>query len=310
VVDAGTGWPGIVDVLLPSDKHVRVALHVSLVTSHSRKPYERRFQNPANRSLVREDAGLPVLIGLARINDRYILVATDGKGRVGRESRFSLLFKDTVIAQALKSGWAMYQSHTGERIYAFIPLLMPVYVQLLKDGLDSDLSEPVNSSIQVAVSASGIIEAPSEPAFERTRRAANVLIRDYAFGREVVHAYGDRCAMCGIDSGLVVGAHIFPVEALASRDRVWNGLALCQNHHAAFDQHKIWVNPTSRAILFHPSITSQNTPSQALQAFIGNTFPVLASPSEASKRPKQEMFLARYEFFGAQYHWASAQLPH
>jgi predicted restriction endonuclease len=198
----------------------------------------------------------------------------------------------------------MYRSGTGERIYAFLPSLFPVYVELTKDNLDRDLTDRAVKDLQVAISASGIAGEANITALDRARRAANILIRDHAFGGAVVAAYDSLCSMCGIDTGLVVGAHIMPVEAPNSPDRVWNGLALCQNHHAIFDQHKLWVQPSSRALVYHPDVLRQATNS-ALRAFVDTTFKQLAEPTLREARPREEMFQNRYEFYGSSYAWTA-----
>lgn len=61
--------------------------------------------------------------------------------------------------------------------------------------------------------------------------------------------------MCGLDEGLVEGAHIYPVEAPGSADELWNGLAaLCANHHRAFDLHRVCVVPGNLRVSFHPDL--------------------------------------------------------
>ena len=64
--------------------------------------------------------------------------------------------------------------------------------------------------------------------------AASRWIRDQKFGRKVLNVYNHKCAMCGVQGRLVQGAHIVPVKAKGT-DEVTNGLALCRNHHGAYD---------------------------------------------------------------------------
>lgn len=311
VVETGTGWPGIVNVQVPGGDVIRVALHVSVVTGHSRRDYEKRFQNPGDsRPVIGIHDGISILLGIEWFNERAVFVATDGKSRIDRSRRFSILFNNNVLRQAYSAGWAMYQSTVGERIYAFVPVLLPIYVEMVRDGLASAFSDVESRSIQLAISAAGIDEDTTGTAPERARRAASVLIRDYAFGGAVVRAYNNICSMCGIDTGLVVGAHIMPVEASNAPDRIWNGLALCYNHHAAFDQHKIWVDPATRVVRYRPDIVHQSQDQTALRIFVENTFEELVEPVQASDQPREEMFHERYGFYRGQYDWVGeSQYP-
>ena len=62
-------------------------------------------------------------------------------------------------------------------------------------------------------------------------------------------------ALAHCEELLVQGAHIYPARASDSPDKVWNGLALCSNHHTAFDRHLIWVEPSSRRVLLHEEVS-------------------------------------------------------
>lgn len=303
-IDAGDGWPGIVRIQLPDGKFTNVAMHVSTVSPMARANHEIRFQNPGAKTPISDLLAPPILVGLGYESDRPILVALDGRSRVNRDTRFSVLFNVKVMADALKTGWGKYESNKGERIYAFMPTLLPVYVDLLGKGLDLDFSDNANKSVQSAISASGVVEGDTVLASERARRAVSILIREYAFGGSVVAAYGRLCSMCGLNTGLVIGAHIMPVEAPGSPDQIWNGLALCHNHHAAFDLHKIWVDPRSRRVSYHPEVVQQASSQPALRSFVKGTFGELALPLEGNNRPKEEMFRARYKFYAGSYEWA------
>ncbi|MBM3855597.1 MAG: hypothetical protein FJ399_21005, partial [Verrucomicrobia bacterium] len=64
-------------------------------------------------------------------------------------------------------------------------------------------------------------------------------VRDAAFRRAVAIAYDDACAVCGLQDVMgkarfVQACHIFP-HHLEGADDIRNGIALCQNHHEAFD---------------------------------------------------------------------------
>ncbi|AFY48440.1 putative restriction endonuclease [Nostoc sp. PCC 7524] len=70
------------------------------------------------------------------------------------------------------------------------------------------------------------------------RKAA---IRNAFFRKTIVHVYDYKCAFCGIrvtkavNQNLVDGAHIKPFSQFYD-SRIHNGIALCKNHHWAFDR--------------------------------------------------------------------------
>ncbi|HEX5716042.1 MAG TPA: HNH endonuclease, partial [Thermoanaerobaculia bacterium] len=139
---------------------------------------------------------------------------------------------------------------------------------------------------------------------ERARRGVSALVRRAQFGKEVVEAYGGRCALCGLNFGLVEGAHIYPVQAPGSKDAVWNGLALCGNHHAAFDRHLVWIEPDERSVKIHPTLLSAVSGDQTARQFVESTLPRLRSPASHKQEPHADMFNQRYGFYQMKYDWA------
>lgn len=69
----------------------------------------------------------------------------------------------------------------------------------------------------------------------RMSRAAN-------FRQQVLHAYGQRCAVTRMQLRLVDAAHILPVAAADSVDDVRNGIALSPTYHRAFDSGLIFLD--------------------------------------------------------------------
>jgi putative restriction endonuclease len=110
--------------------------------------------------------------------------------------------------------------------------------------------EVVTGAVREAVLTGALSRAPElepPPPADRARvlREALQYVRDRRFSRDVRVAYGGRCAFCGINAGLIDGAHIVPVAA-DGEDSVWNGLAACPTHHRAFDDHLLEVDETYR----------------------------------------------------------------
>jgi putative restriction endonuclease len=83
---------------------------------------------------------------------------------------------------------------------------------------------------------------------ERRRLVETVsrLSRLTTFRRQVLFAYGNRCAVTRVQLKLVDAAHILPVGAAGSSDHVRNGLALSPTYHRAFDTSLIYLDEEYR----------------------------------------------------------------
>jgi len=308
VTDPADGWPALGELLVDGSA-APIAMFVAPVgLSHrERDLVERRFQNPGgDRPIVdTRPARDPLLLGLwetdSEINvERPLLVSADPVKRLGLTTRYSVFVSTATLRTALANGWSE-QTAQGELIRCFVPALLGVSYQA-----DRDDAAPDMFAMQVAIQGSGLLkagEAELPAASERARRAGTTLVRDARFSRRVVGAYDGLCAMCGLDLGLVQGAHIYPVSAPGSFDEPWNGLALCGNHHLAFDRHLVGVRPQTTEIVFHSQILAQVAGSTPVAALVEGTFSRLAAPVDRSARPKSKMFEKRYEFFAERYAW-------
>jgi len=298
-------WPAY-GALRLNGESVQIALFAGAIglSSRNRDDVESRFQNPSNNRPMEWDPHfLPLLIGLWDSDPlvlvrRPVLFAANPDIRRGKSTRFSVFSKLTSLVLASEKGWSEDVSSTGEVLYAFNPKLLPAFVELSRNKVYVP-----EISMTAVVDASGVnSEADQDPA-ERARRATSALVRSAKFGQNVVEAYGGFCAICGLDFGLVQGAHIYPASAPESPDSPWNGIALCCNHHAAFDKHQIWINPESREVVFHPELISRRNLSDSCSAFIDHARPTLAEPLTPQFRPRTEMFEQRYGYFQDKYLW-------
>lgn len=305
------GWPshGVVNL---DGTRVPVSVFAGPVSlSHrDRDEYERRFQNPGqNHSIVIDPHRYPLLLGLLETDqalniDRPVLVLADAVRREGRNTRFSVFASTASLAEAGRKGWSEDHSASGEIVRCFYPELLPAVVAALLDD-----AIPPAVAVQAAIEGSGLAQAaePDIPAAaERARRAASTLVRDARFSRRVIIAYNARCAMCGLDADLVQAAHIYPAAAPGSHDEPWNGIALCPNHHLAFDRHILAVHPGTQQIIFSPDIHDRLPDESAMQAFVASTFGQLAEPADSTARPRAEMFTNRYQHFAPSYTWLKA----
>ena len=79
------------------------------------------------------------------------------------------------------------------------------------------------------------------PERRRLLRSVHVLSRDAGFRSRVLEAYGMRCALSGMQLGLVEAAHIVPVCVDGSTDQIQNGVSLLPQYHRAFDSGLIFL---------------------------------------------------------------------
>ena len=297
VVDLLDGWPSLLAVRV-DEEEIPIRAYISTVSSMSRKREEIRFQNPGqNRPIQSDDGSLPLLLGIFQNQQAGLLiVAADAARRIGLTTRFSVLFRVLLIQEAVRQGWAIDVTETGENIYAFLPFLFPLYVAQCLDSSSLRVDD-----VTKLIEASGSLHDPA--AQDRARIATSRLIRDERFRKQVVSAYGARCAMCGLDLDLVVAAHILPVAATGSMDIVPNGIALCENHHRLFDSHRVSIVPSSFHVHLHPSLVTQAGEDEISRQFVEALNPVLRTPADANLRPDPAMFYQRYDYFGNAYSW-------
>lgn len=78
-------------------------------------------------------------------------------------------------------------------------------------------------------------------------------VRDSSFRYRILNVYNDRCAICGLQMNMVEACHIIPIEN-GGTDEIINGIALCHNHHKAFDSGLIWINEEYNIMLNHSKI--------------------------------------------------------
>ena len=299
IVDLRDGWPSLLTVRL-GEEEIPVSAHISVVSSMSRRPEEIRFQNPANATPIQSVGGsLPLLLGIATSRRGLLIVGADAQRRLDHTTRFSVLFRTSLIREATDHGWASYTSTAGESIYAFLPFMFPVYVDHRRDSVSLKVED-----VTRLIEASGPIDDPT--AQRRARIATSRLVRDGRFRKKVVLAYGARCAMCGLDLDLVVAAHILPVEAPGSMDIVPNGIALCENHHRLFDSHRVLIAPDSFHVHLHPILLRQARDDDVSRQFIKAISSVLRTPASVGLQPDREMLEQRYDYYGVAYEWRSA----
>ncbi len=81
---------------------------------------------------------------------------------------------------------------------------------------------------------------------ERKRLNTTRLARNAKFSPLVKEQYQHSCAVCSLQLEIIQSAHIIPVNNQRGVDEIWNGIALCPNHHSLFDAKRFVVTPRLR----------------------------------------------------------------
>lgn len=125
---------------------------------------------------------------------------------------------------------------------------------------------------------------------KRLLRRVRLFSRDGGFRDRVLSAYESRCAVSGMQLGLVDAAHILPVCAPGSTDMVNNGVPLLPNYHRAFDTGLIFLTDDYVMKINEPRARSLNDEglSRGLQEF-RQTLGKIRLPTERHHWPDPNM---------------------
>ncbi len=130
-----------------------------------------------------------------------------------------------------------------ENVIAFRPEFFVTYVLELED-LHGAAQRPVDikrleeiATRDIEWQVKDVPAGPRKTVMEKIKRK----VRDARFRKNVIAAYGFRCAMSDMQLDLLDAAHIIPVEHSRGTDETRNGLCLSALHHRAFDQGLIGI---------------------------------------------------------------------
>lgn len=282
---SGNGWPGKAIFCDPKGNKYPISIFMGPIGSsgNTRSEKERRFQNPgSNRPIENADGRFPLLIGVWITEEGgCVLVSMHvTKERTKNKTRQSYFMPLSLLERAARYGYAEHLSVSGEKISAFLPEIFPVYVSAKLIGL------PVSNEL---FSESRYDDVASS----RLRAMSFRLVRDSFFRKRVLEAYGNECAMCGVGGALLEAAHVYPVSAADSDDSIGNGIALCRNHHVAFDRFFVTINPIDLSLSFNDEFLSL----EANRSFVQMTYRFLKEPIQLEHRLNMNMLEKRRSFF-------------
>lgn len=143
--------------------------------------------------------------------------------------------------RASEHGFAAGRRASGDVVVAFRPQLLAAYCLNVQELHES---QELSGEWTKSTEGSGPLSPDTGEHVRSTiERRLKLAFRAWDFSHRIRTAYRNRCAICGLGLELIEGAHIVPVAWPGSSDETDNGLALCRNHHAAYDRGIISVSP-------------------------------------------------------------------
>lgn len=226
--------------------------HITHGGGAKRPAHEYRIQITGVERFEQESGGKTLILGWWE--EGNVFAGFDYNMHVGKLGFSpSIQIREEALRKAYINGFAPSIKENNEIAIAFKPDFLVEYIKNL---------EPLHTFGEV-VTDFEILERASEKPEEineavmkplnepRKVTITNVTkkIRDNSFKSRVLTAYGNKCALCGIQLKLIDAAHILPVNYEKSTDETSNGIALCALHHRAYDNALVTINREYRILL-------------------------------------------------------------
>jgi hypothetical protein len=183
------------------------------------------------RTTLKGVSGVNALLGLRLLGEHVVIVAFPVERYLpAKGASDPIYFPERLVEDARgAAGFLIHLDDRDEEVARAFqgPLLM--------DYLSGHLRSVVEVEAEMARGM-----ATRVPSWRRPRSPL--------FTASVLEAYKSRCALCGMQMGIVEAAHLVP-HALTADDSVANGIALCPNHHTAFDLASLIAIAPDRTVL-------------------------------------------------------------
>jgi putative restriction endonuclease len=204
---------------------------------------EYRIQMTSVDSLEIANDGPTILIGYEPTHNLFAGFDIE-QHRTFTPGSSSVQIDVTVLRTAEQEGLSFHRKNNDEIAIGIRPDMFMVYAlnagRLHRFGGEGQIFNLLNRAVRAPVPERDIRTLSAER--RRVVTEVSRLSRDAAFRRQVLFAYGDRCAVTRLQLRLVEAAHILPVEATGSVDHVQNGIALSPTYHKAFDAGLIYLS--------------------------------------------------------------------
>lgn len=281
-------------VLRKGDGVERVRIYIWRVThgGATRAADEYRIQITGVEAPLRGPEGFKTLI-LGWHEDLEVVAAFDPQRhehQSGSSSPSIQIGLPTLQAAAADRALKVHPRGESELAVAFPPELLVAYIQQEDEIHNFGDAEEDIEVLEAAGSGEDLVEGEPTTEREKVVRTLVVNYRQASFRKRVLGAYGDSCAVCGIQMGIVEAAHIVPVGDPTSTDETSNGLALCPTHHAAYDKGIIAINRGLEVLVNEEEIEllRESGIDAGLDGFIDALPSEIMLPDAANGRPNPE----------------------
>lgn len=258
---------------------------------------EYRIQNTGPTEIQPEIGARNLILGWW--GEVGVFAGWDIREHVGPVSNSpSMQIKEPALRQALLTGFAPYINQKGETAIAFQPAFIGTYIEFL---------EPLHDSGKIPAEAAILEKISDDPekveedvidnevaekrkfAVRSTKRA----LRALDFGRRVLSAYGNKCAMCGIQLRLIDSAHILPVAHEDSTDQTSNGVALCALHHRAYDRGFVAFDHLFKVGINEKMLLNLDAEDRTggIKGFRKNLRPIIFLPADKKDHPAKKFIV-------------------
>ena len=238
---------------------------------------ERTSQLTKHTSLPEEDKKAGITVSIRLVGDSYPNdISEDGSkfrypnvDRRGRQAKYKVQASKNALKLDLpifivigktmrKNGESVYERVELAKVAKYDDEDKSFEVKFIKEALTPLPTEGVDS---FELDGSGETKIVSTKA--RLGQAE--------FRSSVMENYGEKCAVCNVrHPDLLDAAHIV-AKAERGTDDLRNGIVLCKNHHAAFDNNLFGINPESKKLVFLSKEIKQelNFPQRKLKTATG-----------------------------------------
>jgi putative restriction endonuclease len=239
--------------LFRGDQRVVVLCYIWNLThgGYPRNPNELRIQVTGVDRFRIEEGAKTLLLGWEEVEQTFagFDVTKHLISMVGRSP--SLQVRRETVNEAKSKAFFPQTRDNQEIVIAFRPDFFATYVQELED-LHKAAQQPEELRQLERIANTDIEhEIRDIPAGPRkiVLQQINRKVRDARFRQNVLSAYGNRCAVSGMQLDLVDAAHIIPVDHERGTDELKNGICLSALHHRAFDNGLIAVKRDYSVVL-------------------------------------------------------------
>jgi putative restriction endonuclease len=218
---------------------------------YHRNPNELRIQVTGVDRFRIEEGAKTLLLGWEEVEQMFagFDVTKHLISMVGRSP--SLQVRREMVNEAKSKAFFPQTRDNQEIVIPFRPDFFATYVQELEDlHKAAQQAEELRQLERIANTdiEREIRDIPAGPR-KTVLQQINRKVRDARFRQNVLSAYGNRCAVSGMQLDLVDAAHIIPVDHERGTDELKNGVCLSALHHRAFDNGLIAVKRDYSVVL-------------------------------------------------------------